>query len=86
MALHLEEDGDLVGVGLLGQYGGHEFDRVVGFRIRGVAEHRIGCGVRLVEAVLGELFQQGEDRGGGFRIDVVGRFGAFDKRHPFARP
>ena len=72
---------EFVGVALLGaEDGGHELDRVVGFQIGGaVAEHRVGGGVRFVEAVLGEFLEQGEDGLGGLAVDVVGLFCAVDE-------
>ena len=75
------EFGELVGVALFGrQHGGHELDRVVGLQVGGaIREDRVGGGVRLVEAVFGELLQGGEDLLGLLLVDVVGRLGALDE-------
>ena len=59
-------------VHVAGHHRGHEFGRVVRLQPGGlVGDKRIGGGVRLVEAVLGELFHQVEDRRGELRVDVV---------------
>ena len=54
----------LVGIAhIQGHRRGQEFDRVVGLHVGGlVGDQRIGGGVALVEAVVGELLQQFEDR------------------------
>ena len=54
---------DVFGLGgFAGEQRGHELDRVVGLEPGGViGEQRVGGGVRLVEAVSGELLHQIED-------------------------
>ncbi len=57
---------DVLGLrGFAGEQRGHELDRVVGLEPRRVIrEQRVGGGVRLVEAVAGELLHQVEDFAG----------------------
>ena len=75
------EFGELVRVALFGrEHRGHELDRIVGLQVGGaVREDGVGGGVRLVEAVLGELLQGGEDLLGLLLVDVVGGLGALDE-------
>ena len=76
----------LVGAELVGQvevavhHRGHELDRVVGLEPGGlVADHGVGGGVRLVEAVVGELVEQVPDLVGLGAADAVG-LGALDEQ------
>jgi len=70
----LEIDRQLVGeVDIAIHHAGHEFHRVIGLEPGGlVAHHRVGGGVGLVEAVIGEFLQQVKDLVGLAFVHTVG--------------
>src|SRR3546814_1148351 len=58
---------------VVGHRGGEELDRVVGLEVGGlVGDQCVARGVRLVEAVAGELVDQVEDIGGALLVDALG--------------
>ena len=68
------EFGELVGVAHVERHrGGEELDRIIRLHVGGlIGDQRIGRGVALVEAVIGEALQQFEDRLRLARLDAAG--------------